>query len=578
MATLNDWQHAWLRIREFASVWYRGRVIGSDTSNTSQMVPGMENAMKNDKCAFDGDIQQAAGFGIQNWRAAYAGVQSVNVGRGVVDPMLLQLSRAMGYPAQDPFEVFPTLVRYMALNQGSFKSQPLVESRNFTRGNWSAGGTNVGNGTVYRLLVDAYGYPLEWDNPDVVKWRCTVDANSGANPGQEQFLTLGLPFQDSLKRYTSGYSTGIGSNISAKNLTGVTADNSRSFISNPSFSDSQGTGATFALTGWTIASGAFSTCSIDTAQYYRKSAVEGATPGALKTTATIAFKQKIPANKFDSTLAYLAQAACNFSAGGATGSVRMRIGTEVAYVIDVTVNSGVAGWNVILPARDKKLWFQNFNGAADLYVRFDITVSSGTYILLDDFSMDAFQNIGGKLLWAVGGTTPWVLNDTGTITDSITTTNSYPTEAKTQTMISELYGRSLPSTVLSTRPASPTIGTTTGGTGLKGKYGVVITFYNSTTGLESRPSLELLAYLDGTNDRINLTVIPAGPAGTTDRYIYITQADDYNDVTTIWSSPQGPSSAFYFAAALGDNVTATKVVNPSTIDLTKPLSVLADVI
>jgi hypothetical protein len=576
MATTNDWAHAWLRIREFARIWYRLRQVTSDTLAADQFWAALEVLVQSDKCVFDPDIDQGEQIAILAQRALVAGVFSG--GRSLLDPLLLQLSRAMGYPQTDTASVFPILYKYMANNEGTFKSAPRLEARTFTRGSWTAAGSNQGNGTVLRMTVDKYDLPIESDQPDVYRALCIADANSGTNPGAEQFVVTGRPFRDSLSKYVSGYSIGVGNNVPSSNLVGVEGQATRNLIINPSFADFSGTGASssFALTGWTQASGLAASCSIDTSQYYRASSVEP-TPGCLKVTASVAFKQRIPAGQLNASLCYMLQAACNFSAGGATGSVRMRLGTEATYLVDVTVNSGVGGWNTIRPTIDKKLYFANFAGAGDIYVRFDITVTSGTYILLDDFCMSPFQNIGGKLLWAIGGSTNWVVNDTATITDSVATTNGVPTTGKTQTMLAEVYGRGLPSAALSTAPVGTAIASTTGGTGANGIVGCVVTFYNGTTGAESKASAQLTVTLDGTNDRISLSSIPTGPAGTTDRYVYVTQMNDYNAAGG-FTSPGGPESAFYFAAALGDNVATTKTVDPlASIDLTKPLAVLQDI-
>jgi hypothetical protein len=576
MATTNDFAHAWLRVREFARIWYRMRNWTSDTTSANQLWAALESVVRADKCTFDPDIQQGEEVALIGQRALVAGL--LTGGRSLLDPLMLQLSRAMGYPQTNAEAVIPILVKYMALNEGSFKSAPRVNSRAFSRGSWTAGGSNQGNGTVLRQVVDRYDLPLEHDSPDVYKFLCQLDANTGTNVGAEQFRVTGAPFRDNLSRYLTGYGIGIGNNIQAPNLVGVEGQQTRAYIQNPSFSDFSGTGAsaTFALTSWTTVSGMAAAAQVDTAQYYRASNVES-TAGSLRVSATSAIKQKIPAGQLNSTLCYMAQAACNFSAGGATGSVRMRIGTEAAYLIDVTVNSGVAGWNTIRPTIDKKLYAANFVGTGDVYVRFDITVSSGSYILLDDFCFAPFQSIGGKLFWAIGGATNWVVNDTGTITDTVTATNGVPTTANVQTMFAEVYGRSLPAFALTTAPVGTAIARTVGGTGANGVVGCVVTFYNGTTGAESKASAQLTVTLDGTNDRISLSSIPTGPAGTTDRYVYVTQLNDYN-ATNGFPSAAGPESAYYFAAALGDNVATTKTVDPlASIDLTKPLAVLQDI-
>lgn len=574
MATTNDWAHTWLRIREWARIWNDMRKYSSQLGTFQWSLD--QGILETDKCVFDADVDQGQEIAILAQRALVAGILSG--GRSLLDPLILQLSRAMGYPQSNPDAVFPILYRYMALNQGTFKSSPRVTLRNFTRGSWTAGGSNQGNGTVLRMLVDRYDLPLEADAPDVWNFVCSLDANSGTNPGQEQFTVQGLPYRDNLLRYATGSSIGVGNQIPAPNLIGVTGDSTRNFLVNPSMSDSQGTGATFALTGWTVAAGAASTCSIDTTQYYRRSNIEQ-TPGSLKTTATVSFIQQIPASQFQAALAYMMQGACNFSAGGATGSVRMRLGTTATYLVDVTVSSGVAGWNVIRPTIDKKLYFANFAGAGDIYLRFDITVSSGTYILFDDICLNPWQNVAGKLLWAIGGATNWVVGDSATLTDSVTTSSNVPTTGLVQTMFAEVYGRSLPAYIGATRPTSPTLASASGGTTARGAYGVVITFYDGTTGLESLPSNEVRALLDATNNQIAANPVATGPGGTTARYFYVTQLGDYNDIqaSTRWSSPASQGSAYYYAGQLADNVATSLTFDPALADLTKPLAYCGDI-
>lgn len=574
MTVRNDFAHAWLRIREWARIWNAMRSFTSDTLTADQFWSAFEATLQNDGCAFDPDVDQGEKIAILSQRALVAGILSA--GRTLLDPCLLQLSRAMGYPQTDPLAVFPILYRYMATNQGSLQSPPKVTQRGFSRGSFTAGGSNQGNGTVLRMTVDRYGFPLEADAPDVLNLECVSDANAGTNPGAEQLRVTGLPFRDALSRYQAGVnSIGVGNQIEAKNLVGVTGDSTQTLIQNPSLSGFSGTGATssFALQGWTQASGLAASCSIDTTNYYRRSNVE-TTPGALKATATVSFTTTIPAGQLNATLAYMLQGACNFSIGSGTGSVRLQVGTA----IDVTVSSGVSGWNLIRPTINKNLYYTNFATTSQITVTLTITVSGGTFILVDDLLMQPFQNTAGKLLWAVGGATNWVVGDRGTITDSVPTTNGVPTSGMVQTMLTEVYGKCLPAYAPSTAPSGPACDYGTGGTGAKGAFMVCMTFYNGTTGLESKPSSQVGPItLDGDNhDRILLLLYDTGPAGTTARIFYITQANDYVP-TASWSGTPTAPGAFYRVLVVADNVTTGGNINPNLIDLTKPLAFVGDI-
>jgi hypothetical protein len=571
----NDWAHTWLRIRAWSRIWDRLRTFTSRSSDTPQDYPELESVLTSDGTLFDTDVDQGEKIGVLAQRALVA--QAITSPRSFLDPLMLQLSRAMGYPQTDPLAVLPILYTYMAKNQGAFKSAPKVTQRGFTRGNWTAGGSNVGNGTVLRLAVDQYGLPIESDQPDVLQFLCVKDRNAGTNPGQEQFSVTGLPFRDAIARYNAGVnSIGVGNQVSANNLVGVSCDATQNLIQNPSFASFAGTGATssFALTGWTQTAGLAASCSIDTTNYYRASNAE-ATPGALKATASVTFTTTIPAGQLNATLAYMGQLAVNFSQYGGTGSVSLQIGNLGPF----TVSSGVGGWNLLRPTIDKNLYYANFVTSGAVTVTLIITVSGGTAILVDDLNFQPFQNVAGKLLWAIGGSTNWVLNDSATITDSVPTTSAVPTTGFTQTMIAEAYGKSLPSFAPATAPTTPTATPTGGGTGASGTYGIVLTFYNGTTLLESAPwERSAPVVLDGTtNDRIAMTAVPTGPAGTTARYFYVTQKNDVALlVGTSFSNPRGPQSAYYYVGQIADNVGTAVTFDPSALDLTKSLSCPGD--
>ncbi len=575
--TLNDWAHTWLRIREWARLWFTLRRFATDPTAANERYQSLEDIVTSDRAKFDIDVEQGEEFGTLVLRAGVSAM--LGNPRAILDPLMLQLSRAMGFPQTDPIAVLPILFLYMSRNLGSFKSVPMVSQRGFTRGAWTSGTPYQGNGTCLRLNVDAFGNPIESDQPDVLRFECVLDQNGGANPGQEQFRVTGRPFKDGISRYTTGYSIGVGNNVSASNLVGVACDEVQPLVFNPSFSQFSGTGASssFALTGWTLESGSAASMSVDTTNYYRKSNIEGSTPGALKCTATVTLKQTIPAGQLQAALAYMAQVAVNFSIGSGSGSVRMTVGDATSPAIDFTQASGSAGWLLSRPTINKNLYYQNFVPTGQVTVKLVITVSAG-YVLVDDLLLAPWRNIAGKLLWLVGGSTPFTLGDVATITDTVPTTNGAPTTGYVQTMLAEAYGKCLPAYAPATAPSAPTAAATSGGTGASGQYGVVVTFYNGSTLLESKASAETSVILSGSNDRIALTSVPTGPAGTTARYIYITQPNDWNGLTGRFQTPDGPQSAYYFGAQIADNSTTTVTFDPLTgIDLTKPIAVLQDI-
>lgn len=102
------------------------------------------------------------------------------------DQMLLDMAGAISSNETDPRMIIDDLYDYMIAN-----SKTIVQ-RNITRGSVSAGGSNVGNGTVYPLVVDDQGLAIEdfwgYDGASVVtRMECVSDSHSGQQSGSERF-------------------------------------------------------------------------------------------------------------------------------------------------------------------------------------------------------------------------------------------------------------------------------------------------------------------------------------------------------------------------------------------------------
>lgn len=142
--------------------------------------------------AIDTCVQSAEGtFAGEQLAALKSGRQSAsqtidNLIAGF-DPIILDLGETIASPYSSPLAILRDHLRYQNTNSKSFKY------RNWTRGSASAGGSNVGTGTVIRNTVDEYDNPLQgglgYDSDSFV-WRldCTGDARLGFGRGNEQFL------------------------------------------------------------------------------------------------------------------------------------------------------------------------------------------------------------------------------------------------------------------------------------------------------------------------------------------------------------------------------------------------------
>lgn len=506
MTATATWPEAWLRGQEYTKLaedLRANETAGGATSWLSQ-----EAVILGDGVPFDVFDAPPAATGLGNARAALDG--AIQAAFGPFDQALVELAKTMGSSRTAAASILPQLADYMALNTGGFASTPLIQSRQFTRGSPSYGGSNVGNGVLYRLSVDQYGYPIESDFAETINFRCERDAQSGVKTGAETFSAKGGTRRDSLTWYATGYGSGL--DVADGAMTGVTGIDSAKLLQNPSFSSSTGTGSGFVLNGWTLTSGVPASMSVDTVNYYRASSIES-TPGSLACTGSVTITQTLAGNgkSLQQILAYFSQLAVTRQVGSTgTGSVTVQIGSK-SWTVSLSAQTG---WVLLQPPIDKDLWFLNFNTNA-LTITITITVSSGT-IRIDDLLWAPWQNVAGKWVFPIGGTTPWKFTDTIQLVD---------TEAgsKIQRWLARRYGTYLPSAVLPTPPAAPTVANgASSSPPTAGDHWVAFTYVTAVA--ESPPGPPVRWTADGVHQAT--VTITAGPGGTTKRGVYATTAGD----------------------------------------------------
>lgn len=491
----------------------------------------------------------------QNLQAARSGASSfVQQAFAGADQVLVELTKAAGLPqtaqqtilpAGPPFQTTPTpLYDFMAAASTSiFASAPLIPSRVFTYGTPTYGASNVGTGTLLRLTVDRYGFPLETGFAETLNWTCLVDAQSGAVVGQEQFGAVGQPFRDALTWYATGYGSGIGNQTPAL-ITGVTGNTTQPLVTNPSFSAYTGTsfGSDFVLTGWTLASGSASSMGVSTSagDIYRSCSIENPA-GALKVSGTVSITQTLASKSqsLSQIAAMMSQLAVNFSVHTGTGSVTVQIGSQ-----SWTVNSGVAGWNLLRPSIAKALYFANFDtGSLAVTITITVTSGAGTYIVVDDFNWAPWTQVGGTLWWLIGGQTNFLYGDTIQSVDT-------ETGAIIQRWLARRYGSQFPCAVLPTAPV------TAATVALSGTAGVVtagghLCWVSYVTAVADSPLglVSNVVYADGTH-KLDWSAIPTGPGGTTKRRLWRSKSGDVGNAPTP-----------YLVTTINDNATTTYADN-----------------
>lgn len=286
-----------------------------------------------------------------------------------------------------------------------------VDARGITYGAASAGGSNVGNGTIYRCTVDKDGEPLEACFLETKTWRCTSDqqGRGGGSRHQERFLVTGAPVaQDQIAR------TGSGGNA---NLTCASARNS--LLGNGSFDTWQGTAAVpTSFSNWTINTiGNTQANATDT--YRTQGGNTAPTAYSIRLDGAVTLTQKLSVKniQIDPTRPVYCALRYNRSVGTGTGSLTLHMGSQTVAVADLSAAG--SGWQLLQIPLDANAFLTNYD---EDEIDIQIVLAGGPtgYTSVDDVIFQQMVPIDGTYWIIVGGATPFQLDDTFTTADSAT--------------------------------------------------------------------------------------------------------------------------------------------------------------
>lgn len=274
-----------------------------------------------------------------------------------------------------------------------------VKSRTITYDTATAGGSNVGNGTISRLTVDENGFNLEACTVEKKLFKCVADKNSGVNEHAEVFECIGTAASfDSLQRESFGSGTGANTTIVSKNAGSGTGG---SLLSNSSFS-TYNASATPKFTGWTESAGGAYVAQ-NTANTYRShpGATTDASLAITGGSGTVTLKQTLRSmrvRRLDPDTPYQLRVMFNRAAGSATGgTLTIRCGSSTASV----ALSTQTGWNELALSYNADLWFRNFN-EDDFDVEIEWSSSTSGTLYIDDVIFAPLDLIDGTYWWIRG--------------------------------------------------------------------------------------------------------------------------------------------------------------------------------
>lgn len=355
---------------------------------------------------------------VDSARASLAGV--FFNGASLLTPFLLEYAKIIDAPETDALSILGRLYDDYAANSKR------VTSRQFTFGS-AVAGTNEGNGTINRLNTDAKGFSIENQYADTKTAVCIRDAFSGGQEHAEVFQIRGTESsKDGLKLSGSG---------GVAEITALSASDSLSFLSNPSFDEFTGAmNSPAAITGWDT--GVIANFELDGTSFYRGApGVE--VPVSLVIKADDFITQDFADTTFDVTVPYYGQVAYNDEIGGASsGTITLTFGDQTA--VGTLTNSG--GWKILRIALGVKNWYDTFGATSPVFKVAVAGITAGMSVRVDDLIVAPFAEFDHSWYAIVGGSTPFRVEDEFVFTDS-------EVGAVIQYWIWRLFDRYLPSAV-----------------------------------------------------------------------------------------------------------------------------------
>lgn len=359
---------------------------------------------------------------MRSLRAQLSNAISPTMANAVLQPILYDYAGILSADATDGFgaayrtpgDIFRALYDWFVDNSLTVESRAITYDTTAT-----AGGSNVGNGALSRLTVDANSFNLEACHVEKKQFKCRADQNTGAEKHAEVFEAIGTAASpDSCLRAAYGSGDSARASIVSRH---AGSGNGGSLLNNSSFS-TYSASATPKFSGWTETAGG-AQVSQDTTNYYR-SFPNATVDGSLKITGgggTVTLTQTLANSrirKIDPNTPYLLRVMLNKTIGTAVGgTVTIRMGATTK---SVTIAAMSANWTELVLDFNSGCWPKNFN-QADFSVQIEWSSSTSGYLLVDDVIFCPWDLIDGTW-WNIRGNaathTPWLLNDILTVTDT----------------------------------------------------------------------------------------------------------------------------------------------------------------
>lgn len=371
------------------------------------------------EASYGGDFIRPAEQAIQQCRAAINGVLMPGYIQSVLRPWIQQYTLSAALPAtvNNDAAMLQELFLYMQRNRIYMSSRNITFNAPAAYGNL-AGGSNLGNGQILRLVRDQWNFPIENIWCDSKLARCVQDATTGSKQGQEVFsVQASVPYVDQIKRSGSGINAVV---------TGRTTDDTNPGLFNASFdSFSSATGSASnpnGITNWTSSAGdSSSVYTFDNTNYYRVApSTTSANSYSLNLVASTTISQllSVKGTKLNTATPYITAVVFNAQVGSAQGTLIVRQGTQ-STSISVT---GLTGWQVVtVPTTiggtvGQGAWPKNFiaSNPSNTDIEIQFVRTSGSLLIGEALFLQG-QPHDNTWYWAIPATatsySPWKLFD-----------------------------------------------------------------------------------------------------------------------------------------------------------------------
>lgn len=413
MATKSELWDQYLQLIKILDEIYKYGAV-----NTPNFV-GMESDLQDlYKGSSVGSTQQQ----VTNFRASLSALLAN--GSSMVRPVLLELAK-IGYDSIN------TAINAALddIYSGMIVAAETVKERGFTFGSVSAGGSNNGDGTVYRIIKDADNHDLEggFQEAGDTKLEIARDFATGSVSGSEEVTIFG-----SGEIKTDELSVGDAPS-EKKTLSVIGADSSANIITNGDFENSSGSaaGPDTDFPGWNLSS--LSDIDVETGTVFR-----GKT--ALEFLNNADILQYLSSVSIDTTRPVFVIVRFNRQ-GSCNGTLTVRLGTQTEAVSLVAQS----GWTDLVLGVDISIkgWYEIFKeDYTGEGIRVQLTLSGRTIdtLIIDEFVVAQPVLYDGKYYLVTAGETNYLLGDYFIFSDSVSNTG------RTQLWTARLFGKYFPHT------------------------------------------------------------------------------------------------------------------------------------